>query len=223
MKKIVSLVFLVVLITSCKNQTKNNIPLIDKISSTNQYSKIIQENFELRNDSTIYKSATIENFDKEGNSIDEYWIGNEKDTVLKFYSKYDKNMKLIGALYYEERETKPSRDTVYYNSEGLKVVASLNTNNQITWKYITTKDNLGNPVLKTYENGKGEYRGLDSLFFDDKNRVVKGFYKNSRGKRSSIKTYKYFKSDEKGNWTDRKMYVNGILKQQQLRKITYHQ
>ena len=32
-------------------------------------------------------------------------------------------------------------------------------------------------MLKTYQNGKGEYRGLGSLLFDEKDLVIKGFMK----------------------------------------------
>ena len=184
--------------------------------------KVVEESYDIRNDSIIFNSATIENFDKDGNSIDVYWIGEEKDTVLRFYRKYDKDNMLVGAEYYEKGDTDPSRDTVYVNAEGLKVEASLNANNQITWKSTTTTDENGNPVLKTYENGKGEYRGLDSLFFDEKNREIKGFYKNAKGKRFGVRTYQYIKSDDYGNWTERKMFVNDTLKQNQIRTLQYH-
>ncbi|MEM9681109.1 MAG: hypothetical protein AAF901_12375, partial [Bacteroidota bacterium] len=87
---------------------------------------------------------------------------------------------------------------------------------------IITTDQNGNQVLKTYENGKGEYRGFDSLFFDEKNREIKGFYENSKGKRYGIRTYEYLDSDAEGNWTERKMFVNDTLTQKQTRIIKYH-
>ncbi|MEM6516180.1 MAG: hypothetical protein AAF688_08350, partial [Bacteroidota bacterium] len=209
-------------LTSCKEGKSNKKEIDNKSKNQLEIASVKEENFDLRNDSIIFNSATIENFDKNGNSINIYWIGQEKDTILRFYRKYDNQMKLIGAEYYEQGETEPSRDSVYINSNGLKVEASLNSENQISWQFTETTDENGNPVLKTYENGKGEYRGLDSLFFDKQNRVVKGFYEYSNGRRSSIKTYKYVKSDKAGNWTERMMYVNDTLRQKQFRKITYH-
>ena len=208
MKKISFLAIVLIALTSCKEEKGNKKEVDDKSKIQLEIAKIKEENFDLRNDSIIFNSATIEDFDKKGNSIDVYWIGQEKDTVLRFYRKYDNDKNLIGAEYYEKGDTKPTRDTVYVNSNGLKVEASLNSENQISWKSIITTDENDNPVLKTYENGKGEYRGLDSLFFDNQNRVIKGFYKNSKGKRYSIKTYKYVKSDDQGNWTERLMYKN---------------
>ncbi|WP_138434400.1 hypothetical protein [Winogradskyella algicola] len=147
----------------------------------------------------------------------------KKDTILRFYRKYDESKELIGAEYYEQGDTEPSRDTVYVNSDGLKVEASLNTENQISWKSTITTDNNGNPVLKTYQNGKGEYRGLDSLFFNNQNLEIKGFYENSKGKRYSIRTYEYIRFDEQGNWTERKMFKNDTLNQKQVRTMTYHE
>ncbi|MEO0897171.1 MAG: hypothetical protein AAFY71_12275 [Bacteroidota bacterium] len=222
MKKISFIAIVLIALTSCNDERGNKKEVDDKSINQLEIAKIKEENFDLRNDSIIFNSATIENFDKNGNSIDIYWIGQEKDTILRFYRKYDNQMKLIGAEYYEQGETEPSRDTVYVNSNGLKVEASLNSENQISWKFTETTDENGNPVLKTYENGKGEYRGLDSLFFDNQNRVTKGFYENSKGKRYSIKTYEYVKSDSQGNWTERKMFKNDTLSQKQIRTITYH-
>jgi len=222
MKKISFIAIVLIALTSCNDERGNKKEVDDKSINQLEIAKIKEENFDLRNDSIIFNSATIENFDKNGNSIDIYWIGQEKDTILRFYRKYDNQMKLIGAEYYEQGETEPSRDTVYVNSNGLKVEASLNSENQISWKFTETTDENGNPVLKTYENGKGEYRGLDSLFFDNQNRVTKGFYENSKGKRYSIKTYEYVESDSQGNWTERKMFKNDTLSQKQIRTITYH-
>ncbi|MEO1218845.1 MAG: hypothetical protein AAFY45_35265 [Bacteroidota bacterium] len=223
MKKLSLIVIILIALTSCKEEKGNKKEIDNKSKIQLEIAKVKEENFDLRSDSIIFNSATIENFDKNGNSIDVYWIGQEKDTVLKFYRKYDNDMKLIGAEYYEQGDTEPSRDTVYINSNGLKVEASLNSENQISWKSIITTDENGNPVLKTYENGKGEYRGLDSLFFDNQNRVIKGFYKNSKGKKYSTKTYEYVQSDDQGNWTERKMFKNDTLNQKQVRTITYHE
>jgi len=185
--------------------------------------QIKEENFDLRNDSIIFKSATIENFDTSGKSIDVYWIGENRDTTLRFYRKYDERNQLIGAAYYEEGDTGPSRDTAYMDEEGFRVEASLNTEGKITWKSTIQTDENGNEVLKTYENGKGEYRGLDSLFFDEQNRVIKGFYKNSKGKRYGIKTYEYLNSDEYNNWIERSLFVDDTLRQKQVRTLIYHQ
>ncbi len=210
------------IISSCKDSKKED-SLTSQQNSTSVIAKIIEENFNIKEDTLVFNSGTIENFDKDARSIDVYWIGEERDTVLRFYRKYDKNNILIGAEYYEEDDTEPSRDTVYINQDGLKVEASLNAENQITWTSTITTDNNGNPVLKTYQNGKGEYRGLDSLFFDDENRVIKGFYKNSKGKRYSIRTYEYLKSDNYGNWTERKLFKNDTLSQKQIRILSYHE
>lgn len=212
---------LCMVISSCKDAKKEDSLTINQ-NSTPVIAKIIEENFNIKEDSLIFESGTIENFDIDGRSIDVYWIGEKRDTVLRFYRKYDYNKTLIGAEYYEEGETVPSRDTVYINQDGLKVEASLNAENQITWTSTITTDNNGNPVLKTYQNGKGEYRGLDSLFFDDENRVIKGFYENSKGKRYSIRTYEYLSSDDYGNWTERKLFKNDTLTQKQIRILSYH-
>ncbi|MDC7998025.1 hypothetical protein [Gilvibacter sediminis] len=222
MNKLLSLLLLSLVLISCKDEAKQADSTKTAEPTEPIIAKVYEENFDLRKDSIIFNSGTIENFDPNGNSIDVYWIGQERDTVLRFYRKYDTAMNLIGAEYYEEGDTEPSRDTVYFNAEGLKVEASLNAENQISWKSTITPDTNGNPVLKTYENGKGEYRGLDSLFFDSQDRVIKGFYKNSKGKRYSVRTYEYVKSDEKGNWTERKMFKNDTLNQKQVRTITYH-
>jgi hypothetical protein len=222
MKKISLLVLILAFALSCKNESKK---VEDSQFNKNlkpEIAKTLEENFDLRNDSIIFSSATIENFDKDGNSIDVYWLDEEKDTVLRFYRKYDKNKKLIGAEYFEQGDTVPSRDTVYLNKKGQKVEASLNTDYKISWKSTITMDENQNPVLKTYENGEGEYRGLDSLFFDKQNRVIKGFYENSQGKRYSIRTYEYIKSDGHGNWIKRMMFKNDTLRQKQVRSITYH-
>ena len=103
-------------LATTNNLMRETFNLQNKKSS--QIAKVAEEVYELKNDSLIFKSSTIENFDKDGNSIDVYWIGNKKDTILRFYRKYDENKKLIGAEYYEEGDTEPSRDTVYTNSEG---------------------------------------------------------------------------------------------------------
>ncbi|WP_111684519.1 hypothetical protein [Winogradskyella tangerina] len=221
MKKFPLIFLLLIQIVSCKDSNKNT-DLKSAKSLAPEIAKIQEENFDLRNDSVIFSSGTIENFDKDGKSIDVYWLGEDKDTILRFYRKYDSNKNLIGAEYFEAGDTEPSRDTVYTNSEGRKVEASLNSDNQITWRSTITEDENGNPVLKTYSNGKGQYRGLDSLFFDSENRVIKGFYENSKGKRYSIRTYKYLNSDEHGNWIERQMFKNDTLNQKQVRTITYH-
>ena len=156
MKKISFIAIVLITLTSCNDERGNKKEVDDKSINQLEIAKIKEENFDLRNDSVIFNSATIENFDKNGNSIDVYWIGQKKDTILRFYRKYDNQMKLIGAEYHEPGETEPSRDTVYLNSNGLKVEASLNSENQISWKSIITTDENGNPVLKTYENGKGK-------------------------------------------------------------------
>ncbi len=187
-----------------------------------QLTKVTEENYNVKSDSLIFSSSTIENFDKNGNSIDVYWIGEERDTILKFYRKYDVNMKLIGAEYFEEGDTEPSRDTVFIDNDGRRVEASLDVKNNIKWKSTIHQDDNGNEVLKTYENGKGEYRGYDSLYFDKKNRVIKGFYENSKGKRYSIKTYKYLKFDEYGYWIERQMFKDDTLNQKQIRILEYH-
>ncbi|MFP2996039.1 hypothetical protein ABN763_09010 [Spongiivirga sp. MCCC 1A20706] len=211
------------LVVSCKQNATESTSNLESNSGSVVLAKVIEENYDIKSDSTVFKSANIENFDQDGKSIDVFWLGQEKDTVLRFYRKYDKNNKLVGAEYYEQGDIEPSRDTVFLNSNGLKVEAALNAENQISWKSTITTDAKGNPILKTYENGKGEYRGLDSLFFDDQNRIIKGFYENSKGKRYGIKTYQYLKSDEKGNWTERNMFVNDTLRQKQTRILTYHE
>ncbi|WP_208155408.1 hypothetical protein [Winogradskyella pelagia] len=53
--------------------------------------------------------------------------------------------------------------------------------------------------------------------------MIKGFYENSKGKRYSIRTYEYVKSDDNGNWTERKMFKNDTLRQKHVRTITYHE
>jgi hypothetical protein len=219
MKRFLLLAFILIFMISCDKQfdTKKT----TQIDTNFDIASETLEVYDIRNDSLFFNSATIENFDEEGNSLTVFWIGKLKDTVLRFYRKYDENMDLIGAEYYEPGDTEPSRDTVYFNSDGQKVEASLNAENQITWKSITTEDRHGNPVLKTYENGQGEYRGLDSLYFDDQDRMIKGFYENSKGKRSAIRTYTYLKSDSLGNWTQREMYKNDTLKQKHKRILTY--
>jgi hypothetical protein len=223
MKKLLLLFIITVFASSCKYETKKEENYKVNEKSELKIAKIKEENFDLRNDSILFSGGTIENFNKDGNSIDVYWIGEKKDTILRFYRKYDESNKLIGAEYYEQGDTEPNRDTVYVNSDGLKVEASLNTENQISWKSTITTDTNGNPVLKTYQNGKGEYRGLDSLFFNNQNLVIKGFYENSKGKRYSIRTYEYIRFDEQGNWTERKMFKNDTLNQKQVRTITYHE
>ncbi|SHH41428.1 hypothetical protein [Winogradskyella jejuensis] len=220
---ILLLVFALVL-NSCKDSKKEvqKLDTEDQQTIKKQLAKVTEENFDIRNDSLIFKSATIENFDKDGNSIDVYWIGKKRDTVLRFYRKYDYNMKLIGAEYYEEDDIEPSRDTVYTDMEGNRVEASLNTDNQIRWKSTIHQDVNGNDVLMAYSNGKGEYRGFDSLYYDNKNRVIKGFYENSKGKRYSTKTYRYLKTDDYDNWIERHMLKNDTLSQKQLRTLVYY-
>lgn len=221
MKKIsLSLIVLIVFV-SCKHETKEENNTVDSETTKLEITKIQEEKFDVINDSLKFNSATIENFDDEGNSIDVYWIGKERDTTLRFYRKYDTSKNLIGAEYYEQGDVEPTKDTVYINTQGLKVEASMNNENKITWKSTQYTDANGNKVLSRYENGKGEYRGLDSLFYDDQNRVVKGFYENTNGKRYSIKTYKYLKSDEYGNWTERQMFKNDTLNQKQIRILKY--
>ncbi|MEM6516540.1 MAG: hypothetical protein AAF688_10190 [Bacteroidota bacterium] len=222
MKNYAKYFLLLMLISSCKKELQSN--KNEKSSEMIDFtiSKIEEENFDIADIDYSFKSGTIENFDIEGKSIDLYWIDKDRDTILKFYRRYDKNGNLIGARYYEEGDIKPSRDTVYINAEGHKVEASLNGDGKVIWKMTIFTDDNDNPVLKRYENGKGDYRGLDSLFFDDNGRVIKGFYENSKGRRYSIKTYNYLESDKAGNWIERMMYVNDTLKQRQLRRITYY-
>ncbi|AXG68281.1 hypothetical protein KORDIASMS9_00474 [Kordia sp. SMS9] len=215
--------FLITLLIACADTTKKEKPTLDtNKEEIKELATVKEDIFDLRNDSIIFNSATIENFDKDGNSQTVFWLDAKKDTILRFYRKYDANKKLIGAEYYEVGDIEPSRDTVYTNSEGKKVEASLREG-KISWKSTITTDKNGNPVLKTYENSKGEYRGIDSLYFDDQNREIKGFYENSKGKRYGIKTYKYTKSDENGNWMERNMFVNDTLRQKHVRMLQYHE
>ncbi|MEM9921719.1 MAG: hypothetical protein AAF990_26690 [Bacteroidota bacterium] len=179
------------------------------------------EEYDLRNDSVIFRSATIENFDQDGHSVDIYWIGPKRDTTLRFYRKYDANKKLVGAEYFEKGDVEPTLDTVYTNAEGLKVEVSMNSKREIVWKSTIATDGEGNEVARVYENRKGAYRGLDSTFFDDKNRMVKGFYKNAKGQKKKIKTYEYTKEDQYQNWTERKMFVNDTLQQRHIRILQY--
>ena len=148
MKNISLLMLLSLIVISCGNEEGK--VTNDSERAQQEIAKIEEENYDLRNDSVIFNSATIENFDVNGNSIDVYWIGEGRDTVLRFYRTYDENKKLIGAEYYEEGDTEPSRDTVYTNADGQKVEASLNAQNQISWKSTFTTDDRGNPILKTY-------------------------------------------------------------------------
>jgi hypothetical protein len=187
-----------------------------------EIASIQEERFDIRNDSSIFNSGTIENFDAEGNSQTVFWLGEQRDTTLRFYRKYDSSNQLIGAEYYEAGDTDPSRDTVYFDSDGKKVEASLAADNTIRWKSVYTADDRGNPILKSYENGKGEPRGYDSLYFDEQNREIRGFYAYANGKRGSVKTYEYISTDDYGNWTEREMYKDSVLSQRQLRFISYH-
>ncbi|MEO0472024.1 MAG: hypothetical protein AAF206_20520 [Bacteroidota bacterium] len=222
-RNILSILGLIFLVVACQPSETEDPSTQQAAAESPVMASVKEENFDLRNDSVIFSSGTIENFDQDGKSINVFWLGEAQDTVLRFYRKYDSNQQLIGAEYYEEGDTEPSRDTVFVNAEGKKVEASLNAANQISWKSIITTDANDNPVLKTYENGKGEYRGFDSLFFDGQDRVVKGFYENGAGKRYSIKTYEYVAADDYGNWTERKMYKDGKLQQKQVRNLTYHE
>lgn len=219
---LVSLVTIFSIHTSCiyQQEEKSKQKALENQEAT--IAKETIENYNIQNDSTRFNSATIENFAADGRSIDVYWINNKRDTILRFFRKYDENNQLIGAEYFEEGDTLPSRDTVYYSSDGFKIEASLNEDNQITWKSTIHTDSRGNEILRTYENGKGEYRGLDSLYFDDQNREIKGFYKNAKGKKYGVRTYEYIKEDEFQNWTERNLFVNDTLNQKQLRKIEYH-
>jgi hypothetical protein len=228
MKKIsfvCNFVFVVLLIGSCADskQEKEKTTAQTAAKKEKILAKITQETFDIRNDSTIFNSATIENFDVDGNSIDVFWLDAKRDTILRFYRTYDANKKLIGATYYEAGDTEPSRDTVYINPEGKKVEASLNAEGNISWKSTITTDANGNPVLKTYENGKGAYRGFDSLYFDERNREIKGFYENSKGKRFNVRTYTYITADKQGNWLKRVTYKNDTIVQKQARTLEYHQ
>lgn len=224
------LVFIVmsIFVISCVDAKKEkpavttDVKKVKEIIEVKKIAKITEETFERRNDSSIFISATIENFDIDGNSIDVYWLGEKRDTILRFYRKYDTNKKLIGAEYYEENDTEPSRDTVYINSEGKKVEASLNAEGKISWKSTITTDVNGNPVLKTYENGKGEYRGFDSLYFNERNREIRGFYENSKGERYNDKAYTYTAADKQGNWVRRVIFINDTLLKSQKRFLKYH-
>lgn len=216
------LVVAVLLIISCKSGTENQSTSELSKNESPELAKVIEEQFDIVNDSLKFNSATIENFNKEGNSIDVYWLNNERDTILRFYRKYNAKGELIGAEYYEEGDTEASKDTVYTNENGLKVEASLNAEGKITWKSTIQTDENGNEILRTYENSKGEPRGLDSLFFDDKNRPIKGFYKNANGKKYSTKTYKYLAADQFDHWTERNLLVNDTLSQKHFRVLEYH-
>ena len=185
--------------------------------------KIKEANFDIRNDTVIFNSGSIENFDKASHPIDVYWIGETRDTVVRLQHKYDKSKNLVGTETYQHGKKTPYIDTIYVNTNGLKVIESFDSDHKVSKKSIITTDKNENPVLKTYENGKGEFQGLDSLFFDAKNRVIKEFHEDSKGKRYGIiLTYKYIKSDQYGNWTERHMYVGETLSQKQTREITYY-
>ncbi|MGB3590118.1 MAG: hypothetical protein WBA16_00395 [Nonlabens sp.] len=210
----------VILFLSCENKkTGTDLPVAGDAVPT--IAGIKEENYDVSRDSVTLSSGTIENFDAQGNSVDVYWIGADRDTTLRFYRKYDQDKRLIGAEYFEAGDLEPSRDTVYYNDQGQKVEASLDAAGKITWKATQLLDENGNKVLTSYQNGAGEYRGLDSLYYDNNNRVIRGFYENSKGKRYSIKTYKYLATDQYGNWTERQMFKNDTLAQKQIRIIAY--
>ncbi|MEM1323186.1 MAG: hypothetical protein AAGG75_23170 [Bacteroidota bacterium] len=203
---------------ACNSNTQKSTPEQDA-----ELAQVKEEQFDLRNDSLIFSSATIENFDPQGRSIDVYWLDEDRDTILFFYRKYDDNQQLIGAEYYEEGDTSATIDTVFTNEEGLQVEASLNAEGQISWASTIKTDDKGNETLRTYKNGRGEYRGFDSLALDDQNRVIRGFYENANGKRYRIKTYEYLKSDSYNNWIERNLFVNDTLSQRHVRTLTYHQ
>ncbi|MEM9821917.1 MAG: hypothetical protein AAF985_12630 [Bacteroidota bacterium] len=219
----IHLAIYLLIIVACNTKTENNAQSSVSAEQKPELAQIREEQYDIKGDSLIFKSATIENFDLQGKSIDIYWLNEAKDTILYFYRKYDQNQQLIGAEYYEEGETEPTLDTIFRNEDGLKVEASLNAEGQMIWKSTIKVDAAGNEVLRTYENGKGEYRGLDSLYFDGKNRVIKGFYENSKGKRSGIKTYEYLTSDEYDNWMTRNLLVDGALKQVHKQILKYYQ
>ncbi|MEM9679260.1 MAG: hypothetical protein AAF901_02965, partial [Bacteroidota bacterium] len=115
-----SLIFLLLTI-SCKDTREIQLDKTEIDLKQKLFSKIIEENYDILNDSISFSSGTIENFDKSGKSINVFWINEEMDTILRFYRKYDKNKTLIGAEYFEEGDEEPSKDTVFTNSNGLKV------------------------------------------------------------------------------------------------------
>ena len=126
------LLLFAVLMVACKNRTQTKKEVDTNTKQYPKISKIQEDNYDLVNDSLVFESGTIENFDVQGNSIDVYWVNKDMDTILKYYNRYDSKYNLIGAEYYEEDEMEPSRDSIFYTSEGLKVVASLNEENRIT-------------------------------------------------------------------------------------------
>jgi len=206
---------------SCKTDNTAKGPSKNTQTPSPKIASVVNENYDLRNDSILFTSATIENFDDNEKSQSVFWLDENRDTILRFYRIYDDQGNLIGAEYYEEDETEPGRDTVYINEEGLKVEASLNENHEITWKSTIHIDANNNRILTTYENNNGASRGFDSLYYDNQNREIKGFYENANGKRYGIKTYKYLKEDNFKNWTERQMYIDDTLRQKQIRRIKY--
>ena len=84
MKNYVKLLLLSILILSCNTETKNKQDNTSEKVIESVISKIKEENYDIVDNENVFKSGTIENFDREGQSIDVYWIGKEKDTILKF-------------------------------------------------------------------------------------------------------------------------------------------
>ncbi|WP_138434401.1 hypothetical protein [Winogradskyella algicola] len=78
MKRLLLLFIITVFALSCKNETKKEENYKINEKSELKIAKIKEENFDLRNDSILFSGGTIENFDKDGNSIDVYWIGEKK-------------------------------------------------------------------------------------------------------------------------------------------------
>ncbi|MEL6865423.1 MAG: hypothetical protein AAFP19_13440 [Bacteroidota bacterium] len=225
MKKrlLLSLIAIGAIMVSCNQETESESSVAAAEQPDKRLAQVKEEQYDIKEDSLTFNSATIENFDRDGRSMQVFWMDEDRDTILRFYRKYASDQQLIGAEYFEEGDTLPNRDTVYLDGEGRKVEASLNADNQITWKSTIHADAQGNEVLRSYENGKGDYRGFDSLYFDDKNRVIKGFYENAKGKRYSIKTYEYLSSDEQDQWLERNMFVDDTLRQKHKRILTYYE
>ena len=95
MKNLSLIILVSIWIVSCNNETEKAQSSEINGASQLEMAAVREDNFDLRNDSVIFNSGTIENFDKEGRSIDIYWIGEARDTILRFYRKYDENKKLI--------------------------------------------------------------------------------------------------------------------------------
>ena len=167
-------------------------------------------------------------YNKKGNIIEEHWLnpktydtkityklddkGNRIEANLngklkwKWTYKYDEKGNIIEKIKYNSNDSLIDIDTYKFDEQNHKIESTKHypySKRKLIFNYITKFDNNGNPFKK--------------IFYTSHSWNVS----QSQGRLRWKKTYEY-EFDNKGNWTQMIVFVDGVPKYIYERKIEYY-